>query len=369
MKMSRKAFCALLVVALAVPAVAGAPKKDVAAQAKAAVNAAAKAIAGETEAPKKQKRKKRKKKATAAKPATGKGPAAAAADADVEDAPPPSGKATIPVPKDPQDFASFWTSFQTVIAAEDKDALVGLIEFPFTTRGPMDTDPVEKHNATWVKGHLDEILEGTASDDSMDGIVEDTTPAAAAKEVKGSEASIGSFSFKKTAKGWHLVHAYVGPCVGSDDAEASVPAAPAASAPSSTALAFPLSGHTVKMGGTEADVRAAFGTLNAEEASDGFTKILSTSLADRQTAYFKFKGDRLVGVDLYSEELEGMSGAPMTNFNTWAQGLGKGAEKKDDTDTEMTWKKDGSTINATYHFSPESGDSQTSFAVTLDAGR
>ena len=111
---------------------------------------------------------------------------------------------------DPQ---AFWKSFRSAVLAGDTGAVTGLTAFPFKTRGPLDHDPVQKHDKKAFAGIYARLIKSpTGLDTGMKETHLDfirKTESIPAKEIQGNRIHIANMVFEKTAGSWRFAMAYM----------------------------------------------------------------------------------------------------------------------------------------------------------------
>ena len=113
------------------------------------------------------------------------------------------------------DFQKFWSEFRTAVLAKDKAKVVSMTQFPLTTRGTRDSDPVIAHNKESFTKIWDKLLvqdPGLSPEpDTMQHMIEKKTTITS-KDVTMSgnaqSARVGNFVFRKVKDKWFLTHAY-----------------------------------------------------------------------------------------------------------------------------------------------------------------
>lgn len=110
------------------------------------------------------------------------------------------------------DFQIFWQSFRKAALEDNRNELVRLSNFPFETRGVLDTDPVIKHDRKWFLRNWPKLIAidpGLLStEDSMRQLIERTVEVTRKENPVEGGARVGDFEFKKLRGGWRFVHAY-----------------------------------------------------------------------------------------------------------------------------------------------------------------
>lgn len=115
------------------------------------------------------------------------------------------------------EFQAFWDEFRTSVLQNDRTRVAALTAFPFRTRGPLDRDPVIKHNrATFLK-LFDKLLsqkhyryDGPKLEPfTMRQLIEEKTTITA-KDFSGDKRTvwIEDFIFEKTRGRWSFAFAY-----------------------------------------------------------------------------------------------------------------------------------------------------------------
>lgn len=109
-------------------------------------------------------------------------------------------------------FDEFWKSFRQAVVTSDTSQIIALTQFPFETRGPLDSDPNIRHNKQkfphvfqaflnqWNGVDLEETTE-------LESIKKTTT--ISEKDIADDYTRVGDLVFKKTKDGWKLVFAYL----------------------------------------------------------------------------------------------------------------------------------------------------------------
>lgn len=111
-------------------------------------------------------------------------------------------------------FDAFWTQFREAVLAHDADRVAALTSFPFKTRGPLDSDAVQRHDRAAFRKQLDKWLQqdaGMAKEvEPMLKFIE-RTPQVRDKSYGdgGDSARVGTFLFQKIEGQWRFVLAYV----------------------------------------------------------------------------------------------------------------------------------------------------------------
>ena len=111
-----------------------------------------------------------------------------------------------------ENFSHFWKIFRKSVLSSDTGQIIRMTEFPFQTRGPLDSDPTIEYTKREFLPVFQAFL------NQWNGIdLEGTTELESIKKtVTSSEtyivkdyARIGDLVFKKTKKGWRLVFVYL----------------------------------------------------------------------------------------------------------------------------------------------------------------
>ncbi len=110
------------------------------------------------------------------------------------------------------DFKIFWQSFRKAVLEDNRNELMGLTNFPFETRGVLDSDPVLKHDQKWFLTHWPELIAIDPglrpTEDSMRQLIERTVDVSRKENPVEGWARVGDFEFKKLRGRWRFVHAY-----------------------------------------------------------------------------------------------------------------------------------------------------------------
>ena len=110
------------------------------------------------------------------------------------------------------DFVSFWQKFRVAVLSFDTTKIFELTQFPFQTRGPLDSDPTivyaKKNFVPMFKAFLNQWngqdLNGKSE---LDTIKELEFPNK--NDIQNDQARIGDLRFKKVDKNWKLTFAYL----------------------------------------------------------------------------------------------------------------------------------------------------------------
>jgi hypothetical protein len=110
------------------------------------------------------------------------------------------------------DFENFWKSFRQSVLNSDTNQIIALTQFPFETRGPLDSDPTIKHDKkkfthvfqSFLKQWNGMDLEGTTELQSIE-----KTKTIDKKDISDEYTRVGDLVFSKTNAGWKLVFAYL----------------------------------------------------------------------------------------------------------------------------------------------------------------
>ena len=119
-----------------------------------------------------------------------------------------------PAPAVAADAEAFWIEYREAALSGDTARLLPLVNFPFTTRGSMDWDPVVKHGRTKFPALFarlldQEILGRDFSMTERDLLFD--TPRLPPEEVESSKDGwfrVGDFEFKRINGAWKLIHAF-----------------------------------------------------------------------------------------------------------------------------------------------------------------
>lgn len=113
------------------------------------------------------------------------------------------------------DAEAFWAEYRAAALSGDTARLLPLVQFPFTTRGPMDDDPVVKHGREEFPALFARLLAqwdgmGMQNAQTERQLLEKTTRLAPG-EVELSKDGwfrVGTFEFRRVDGGWKVVHAF-----------------------------------------------------------------------------------------------------------------------------------------------------------------
>lgn len=112
---------------------------------------------------------------------------------------------------DPQTIEEFWAAFRKAVASKDYNTLAALTEFPFKTRGQLDSDPVVNRDRAAFLGMVDRLLDqdpGTKPEpETMRDLIGRTAVVRASAD--GNSAKVGAFEFAKVRGRWRFTSAYV----------------------------------------------------------------------------------------------------------------------------------------------------------------
>lgn len=110
------------------------------------------------------------------------------------------------------DFQIFWRSFRKAALEDNRNELVRFSNFPFETRGVLDTDPVFKHDQQWFLKNWPKLIAIDPglrpTEDSMRRLIERTVEVTRKENPVEGWARVGDFEFKKLRGRWRFVHAY-----------------------------------------------------------------------------------------------------------------------------------------------------------------
>jgi hypothetical protein len=110
------------------------------------------------------------------------------------------------------EFQTFWTGFREAVLRGDKAAVESMTQFPFKTRGILDSDPVKTYDQASFDGIYEKLLAQdtglSPEPETMRHLIERT------KAGKGSGdgdemARVGNFVFQKIADRWCFTQAYM----------------------------------------------------------------------------------------------------------------------------------------------------------------
>ena len=113
-----------------------------------------------------------------------------------------------------EDFQGFWSGFRAAALAGDQQKVAAMTQFPFKTRGVMDSDPVVSHDRAGFLKLWDKLLEQDPGlkpePETMRQFIQRKTQIVAADLGRtGSTARIASFVFQKVNDRWLFTMAYV----------------------------------------------------------------------------------------------------------------------------------------------------------------
>lgn len=108
----------------------------------------------------------------------------------------------------------FWTEFRNATAAADSKRLEELTAFPFTVRGPLDSDPAKTFDRASFRALIPRLLAQdsglTEKGESMRQLVARTLkPPGAAAQAAQTTFRVGAFEFRVIEKKWRFVRAYL----------------------------------------------------------------------------------------------------------------------------------------------------------------
>ncbi|WP_345237482.1 hypothetical protein [Hymenobacter saemangeumensis] len=115
-------------------------------------------------------------------------------------------------------FPEFWKDFRTAVINKDYSTIYKLTQFPFETRGPMDSDPLVKYDKAEFPKVFQTFLDEPVSDiDSTGkdikttqlGIIRHTIVPGRHYTLNGDWARVGNLEFNKGSNGWRLTFAYL----------------------------------------------------------------------------------------------------------------------------------------------------------------
>lgn len=108
-----------------------------------------------------------------------------------------------------QGTAAFWKEFQSAAASQDAAKAGELTQFPFRTRGTIDSDPVKQ----WTRQEFSGLWKRLLASDT--GMKREPEPMSALIErtpelkVTGSRARVGNFVFERADGKWRFSMAYL----------------------------------------------------------------------------------------------------------------------------------------------------------------
>jgi len=117
------------------------------------------------------------------------------------------------------DFGEFWSEFRQAVEENDIQDILELTNFPFETRGEMDSDPIIKYSEKQMRKVMPLLLEqvvilpgkGTELHETTEAQIIINMKTVPAKDLQGESVRPGNsnFVFEKTKDGWKFVFAYV----------------------------------------------------------------------------------------------------------------------------------------------------------------
>ena len=113
------------------------------------------------------------------------------------------------------DAEAFWAEYRAAALSGDTARLLPFVEFPFTTRGSMDDDPIVKHGREEFPAFFARLLaqpNGLSLDygQTERQLLEETTrlPPGEVELSKDGWFRVGTFEFKRVGGAWKVVHAF-----------------------------------------------------------------------------------------------------------------------------------------------------------------
>jgi hypothetical protein len=111
-----------------------------------------------------------------------------------------------------QTLDEFWSAFRAAVAAKDNTAIASLSEFPFKTRGPLDSAPIVAHDRSSFLRMVDRMLDQDSGlkpePDRMRELIKRTS-SIQRSSPGGSSARLGAFVFQTAQGRWRFAMAYV----------------------------------------------------------------------------------------------------------------------------------------------------------------
>jgi hypothetical protein len=111
------------------------------------------------------------------------------------------------------DFVAYWHELRRALSSANSEAVAQLAEFPFTVRGEMDSDPVQRIE----RGAFPDVLRRLLAQDvglspkpeSLSQYLA-RTPDPPANALQGRTARVATMEFELLPGGWRFVGAYLG---------------------------------------------------------------------------------------------------------------------------------------------------------------
>ena len=113
-----------------------------------------------------------------------------------------------------KDFQSFWSVFREAVLAGNKSRVADLTQFPFQTRGILDSDPIRNHDRIMFVRLFDRLLAQdpglSPQSETMRALVKRTkTVNGKVLNDGGATARIGTFVFQRNHGEWYFTLAYI----------------------------------------------------------------------------------------------------------------------------------------------------------------
>jgi hypothetical protein len=111
-------------------------------------------------------------------------------------------------------FQKFWSDFREAALTGNKDKIASLAEFPFQTRGILDSDPLQMHDRASFLSLFDRLLSQdpglSREPQTMRSLLERTRSVTGkALDSGGDTARIGAFVFQRIGGRWRFTRAYI----------------------------------------------------------------------------------------------------------------------------------------------------------------
>jgi hypothetical protein len=111
-----------------------------------------------------------------------------------------------------ENFEEFWKSFRQSVVNSDTNQIIALTQFPFETRGPLDSDPTIKHTKQKF-AHVFQAFLNQWNGMDLDGTTEresiEKTVTIKKEDIADEYTRVGNLVFSKKKSGWRLVFAYL----------------------------------------------------------------------------------------------------------------------------------------------------------------
>ncbi|HEX8830734.1 MAG TPA: hypothetical protein VF705_06185 [Longimicrobium sp.] len=142
-------------------------------------------------------------------------PPAASTPPRVTAPPPTPAKTAAPAPAATTDAETFWVEYREAALSGDTARLLPLVNFPFTTRGTFDSDPVRKHGRKEFPELFARLLErliiGQEVSITERDLLFDTTRLPPEQVEMAREIGwfrVGDFEFERIHGTWKLIHGF-----------------------------------------------------------------------------------------------------------------------------------------------------------------